>query len=85
LRYQPREASGVTKVVDLLLVAQHKAKANGRVVVELRDLPITKGLQESIQGFEKLDIDNGLERILHDAVPEPQSEIPVTKLRSVYR
>ena len=32
-----------TKIVDLLLVAQHAAKANGRVAVELRDLPIAKG------------------------------------------
>jgi hypothetical protein len=64
------------KVVDLLLVAQHTAQANGRVAVELRDLPITKGLQESFEAFEKLDIDIGLERILHNAVPEPRSDIP---------
>jgi hypothetical protein len=61
--------------VDLLLVAQHAAKANGRVAVELRDLPIAKGLQESIQAFEALDIDIGLERILHEAVPEPRSDL----------
>jgi hypothetical protein len=64
------------KVVDLLLVALHTARANGRVVVEKRDLPITKGLQESIQAFEALDIDIGLERILDSAVPEPQSDLP---------
>jgi Domain of unknown function (DUF1931) len=47
------------KVSDLLLVAQHTAKANDRVRVELRDLPITKGLQESIHAFEALDLDIG--------------------------
>jgi len=64
------------KVADLLLVAQHKAKANDRVTVELRDLPITKGLQESIHAFEKLDPDIGLERILERNVPEPPFDLP---------
>ena len=64
------------KVVDLLLVAQHTAKANDRVRVEPQDLPITKGLQESIHAFEKLDLDIGLERILEKAVPEPPFDLP---------
>jgi hypothetical protein len=64
------------KVSDLLLIAQHKAKANDRVRVELRDLPITKGLQESIHAFEKLDLDIGLERILVRKGPEPPFDLP---------
>jgi hypothetical protein len=36
----------------MLLVARATAEANGRDLVEPRDLPITKGLQESIHGFE---------------------------------
>ena len=36
------------KVYDLLLRAEDTAKANGRVFIEPFDLPITKGLQESI-------------------------------------
>ena len=64
------------KVADLLLVAQHTAKANERVRVELRDLPITKGLQESIHAFEALDLDLGLERILERNVPEPPFDLP---------
>jgi hypothetical protein len=35
------------KVEDLLLIARQTAKANGHVVVELRDIPTTKGLQGS--------------------------------------
>jgi hypothetical protein len=66
------------KVADLLLIAQHKAKSNDRVAVELRDLPITKGLQESIHAFEMLDLDIGLERILERTVPEPQIDLPYT-------
>ena len=64
------------RIVDLLLVAQHTAKANGRVAVEIRDLPIAKGLQESIQAFRVLDTDVGLERILESAIPEPRSDLP---------
>jgi len=64
------------RVADLLLVAQHTAKANDRIAVEPRDLPITKGLQESIHGFEALDLDIGLERILEKTVPEPQMDLP---------
>jgi hypothetical protein len=63
------------KVADLLLMAQRTAKANDRIRVEPRDLPITKGLQESIHAFEALDLDIGLEPILHTAVPEPQLDL----------
>ena len=64
------------KIADLLLAAQHTAKANDRITVEPQDLPITKGLQESIQAFEKLDVDIGLERILDETTPEPQFDLP---------
>jgi hypothetical protein len=67
------------KVSDLLLVAQHTAKANDRITVEPRDLPITKGLQESIHAFEALDLDIGLERILEKTVPEPQIDLPYSE------
>ena len=60
------------RVSDLLLMGQHTARSNERVAVGTRDLPITKGLQESIQAFEKMDMDIGLERILHETVPEPR-------------
>jgi len=35
-------------VYDLLVRVEAAAKANGRVIIEPFDLPITKGLQESI-------------------------------------
>ena len=43
------------KAYDLLLMSQAAAKFNLRDVIEFWDLPITKGLQESIHGFTKLD------------------------------
>jgi hypothetical protein len=68
-----------SKVADLLLMAQRTAKSNDRIVVEPRDLPITKGLQESIHAFEKLDIDIGLESLLGKEVPEPQFDLPYSE------
>jgi Domain of unknown function (DUF1931) len=57
-------------------MAQHAAKANDRVRVELRDLPITKGRQECIHAFETFDLDIGLERILERNIPEPPFDLP---------
>jgi hypothetical protein len=52
------------KLYDLLLIGQTTAGANGRDVVESWDLPVTKGLQESIHAFRKLDEEMELEPIL---------------------
>jgi hypothetical protein len=41
------------KVHDLLLIGQAPARANLREVIEPWDLPVTKGLQESIHEFER--------------------------------
>jgi hypothetical protein len=38
---------------------------------KVSDLPITKGLQESIHAFEQLDLEIGLEPILERSVPRP--------------
>jgi hypothetical protein len=64
------------KVSDLLLMAQHTARANERVRVEARDLPITKGLQQNIHDFRKLDIDLETETTLNQSIPEPQMALP---------
>jgi hypothetical protein len=52
------------KTYDLLLMAQAKAKANARDVIEPFDLPITKGLQENIHALRRLDDGVELEPIL---------------------
>jgi Domain of unknown function (DUF1931) len=43
------------KVHDLLLRGEATARANGRLIIEPFDLPITKGLQESIHAFKSID------------------------------
>ncbi|MEV5721977.1 DUF1931 family protein [Amycolatopsis mediterranei] len=45
------------KIHDLFVVAKATAKANRRDVIEPRDLPITKGLQERMHEFSKLEED----------------------------
>ncbi|MEV4708721.1 DUF1931 family protein [Actinoplanes sp. NPDC049316] len=52
------------KLYGLLLIAQATAGANARDIVEPSDLPVTKGLQESMHAFRKLDEEIELEPIL---------------------
>ena len=59
------------KLYDLLLVGQANASANGRDVVEPWDLPITKGLQETIHQFRAIDEEVELRPILERLVTLP--------------
>jgi Domain of unknown function (DUF1931) len=43
------------KTYDMLLRGEANAKANGRDVIQPSDLPITKGLQESIHTYRRID------------------------------
>ena len=52
------------KLYDLLLVGQAAASANGRDVIEPWDLPITRGLEESIDEFRGLEEELELRPIL---------------------
>ena len=52
------------KTYDLLLRGKAAATENGRDIIQPSDLPITKGLQESIQQFRTLDEELELKSIL---------------------
>ena len=43
------------KLYDMLVIAQKNAKYNGRDVIWVADLPITKGFEETIDQFKKLE------------------------------
>jgi hypothetical protein len=60
-------------------IKSQTAKANDHIAVELRDVPTTKGLQESIHEFEALDVHVGLKRKLEENVPEPLSDVPYSE------
>ena len=63
------------KIYDLLLRAQAAAKANGRDVIEPHDLPITKGLQERIHEFRKIDKQIELQPILDHLAARPPLDL----------
>jgi Domain of unknown function (DUF1931) len=52
------------KVYDLLIVGRAAAKANDRDIINLSDLPLTKGLLQSMHDFLDVDREVQLEPIL---------------------
>ena len=63
------------KVYDLLLIAQATAKANGRDVIAPQDIPVTKGLQERVHEFRKLDEEIELRPILDALTARPPLDL----------
>jgi small-conductance mechanosensitive channel len=68
-----------TKLYDLLVIAQGTAKANDRDIIEPRDLPITKGLQERIHEFRPLDEVGELAPILEQLATWPPLDVTVSE------
>jgi hypothetical protein len=58
-------------IYDLLLMGQATAKANARDVIEPWDLPITRGLQVSMHGFERIDEEIELRPVLDSLAARP--------------
>ena len=58
-------------VYELLLTGQATAKANIRDVIEPWDLPVTKGLQESGDRFERIEEEIELEPVLESIAARP--------------
>ena len=56
---------------DLLLIGQATAKANVRDIILPWDLPVTKGLQESLHAFERLEEQIELRPILESLAARP--------------
>ena len=63
------------KVRDLLLIGRAAARANGRDVIEPWDLPITKGLQETIHDFRGMDEASEVRPMLEQIVAIPPQEL----------
>jgi hypothetical protein len=63
------------KIYDLLIRGQAAAKANERDVIEPFDLPITKGLQESIHAFKQIDEEIELQPILDHLTTRPPLDL----------
>jgi hypothetical protein len=67
------------QLYDLLLMAQGNAKANDRDIIEWRDLPLTKGLQESIHQFRRLDEDIELKPVLEQLATWPPLDVTLSE------
>ena len=63
------------KVYDLLVRGEANAKANGRDIIEPFDLPITRGLQESIHAFRTIDEKIELKPILDHLTARPPLDL----------
>lgn len=67
------------KIHDLFVIARATAKANGRDVIEPRDLPITKGLQERMHEFAKLEEDLEVAPLLEQLLTQPPLGIALSE------
>ena len=65
------------KLFDLLLMAQATAKWNSRIIIEPQDLPVTKGLQESIQAFKRINAELELMQIIGEKVGRPTLDLAI--------
>ena len=63
------------KLYDLLLRGGAAAKANGRLIIEPFDLPITRGLQQCIHEFRKIDEEIELQPILDQLTARPPLDL----------
>lgn len=61
-------------IYDLLLRGQATARANARDIIEPWDPPITKGLQQSMHAFERLEQEIELRPILESLAARPPLE-----------
>lgn len=60
---------------DLLICGQAATKANGRDIIESFDLPIAKGMQESIHDFRDIDEEIELKPILDALAARPPLDL----------
>lgn len=66
------------KLYDMLLIAEARARANGHLVIEPHDLPITKGLQESVHAFRRIDAELEVTPIIDQIAGRPPLDIAIS-------
>jgi hypothetical protein len=66
-------------VYDLLVMGQAAAKANVRDIIEPWDLPVTKGLQENMHEFGRIDEEIELRPILDALAARPALDAVLTE------
>ncbi|MGX7681223.1 DUF1931 family protein [Jatrophihabitans sp. DSM 45814] len=67
------------KLYDLLLVAVASAKANNRDILQPCDLPLTKGLQERIHEFARLEQQISIETVMEELATHPPLDVATSE------
>ncbi|APD08751.1 MULTISPECIES: DUF1931 family protein [Thermus] len=67
------------KLYDLLVVAERNARYNGRDIVLEPDLPVTKGLQETLKEFRQMDTQLELKPVLDALSALPPLDLAVSE------
>lgn len=62
-------------VDDMAITGRNSARANGRDVIAPMDLPITKGLQERMREFDKLEEAADIRALLAEVVRRPPADV----------
>jgi histone H3/H4 len=62
-------------IYDLLITAQATAKANSRDIIAPSDLPVTKGLQERVHEFQRIEEDIELRPLLEQLAARPPLDV----------
>lgn len=63
------------QIDDTAIAGRNSARWNGRDVIAPQDLPITKGLQERMREFDKLDEADEIRELLRQEVRRPPSDV----------
>ena len=63
------------KVDDIAIAGRDSARWNGRDVIAPQDLPITRGLQEQMRAFSRLDEADELRRLLRESLRRPPDDV----------
>jgi len=66
------------KFHDMLLVAVEKAGYNGRDVIMEPDMPVTKGFEESLREFKKLEEEVDIQDVLKFLEQVPPLKYPIS-------
>lgn len=63
------------QIDDIAIAGRNSAKWNGRDVVVAQDLPITKGVQERMREFDKLEEAEEIRELLRQVVRQPPLDV----------
>ena len=63
------------KIDDIAIAGRDSARWNGRDVIAPQDLPITRGLQEQMREFSRLDEADELRRLLRESLRRPPEDV----------